>query len=143
MINLSGTRQVIKSSHILYEFYKDWLNAATKGTSKCVRLLDAKRYGLCTNLGEFLDEYEGSYLRSVENSNIIKRELKKQFIDAGLDNIYPFGLAAYDKGMIYETMHQDTKRIQWVRDRIEDGVLEDANSEPSDIGSGTELAKDS
>ena len=44
-------------------------------------------------------------------------EIKKQFVEAGLDSLYPFGGEyQFDIEFEDETMHLNPLRIQWVKD---------------------------
>lgn len=102
-------------SELLTQFYKDWLAWLDAGADPKDQTF--KRYsGLCTAL----------YFWGIENkiSGITQRKLDSemlyQFEKAGLEMLYPFDedSAAFNQAHLHETHHTNPKRIQWVRDHV-------------------------
>lgn len=110
-------RQVIKSSRLLYDFYVWWL--VNKDEIEMCH-----KYGLCANLYYYLclETYGRLY-------DTMREELRNQFSVAGHDTDIPFGISQYAYGSANDTQHLDPSRIQWVKDRIEDGMIEEEAKE--------------
>lgn len=102
------------SSAELIRFYKAWManhpamNRTTNGLCKC------------------LEAYVGSYSPSTERwwamLDSLKYEMRKQFECAKLDYNFPFntGRMDYLSECLDLSCHENARRIQWVKDRIED-----------------------
>ena len=105
-------RDAIRSSSELLAFYRAWLEWAEQG-APADAMFD-RSAGLCASL----KVYSG-------NTRRLGEELMVQFYSAGLSTLYPFGELAFDRGRRWRSMHADPERVQWVRDRIADGVAEE------------------
>ena len=114
---MSG-RQVIKSSRLLYDFYVWWL--ANKDKVKRTKVI-----GLCMMAESYLIEVNAPYGAVSTVSN----ELEAQFKRAGKHWLFPFGQQAFSACVSHQSMHLDPNRIQWVKDRIEDGMIEEEAKE--------------
>lgn len=118
----------MKSSPLLEEFYRWWLG--DKPSSK----QPANNLGLCQNLSDFVwdklwvstfsEEEEDAFFKQRE---AVLLEMKGQFLEGGLSYLYPFNLSYAD--YVQETSsaccHKNPNRLQWVLDRIEEGVNEE------------------
>jgi hypothetical protein len=108
---------IIKSSPELHQMYVDWLEwskdpeAFTKMADPYWRVT-CKMYGLCR------------FIARMGGSDELLVEMKKQFIKARKDAVYPFGVCEYSDGVKLENQHEDPKRLAWVRQRIADGIKE-------------------
>lgn len=72
--------------------------------------------GLCHTLFMFCVKSGSDH----ELANQTKAEMLSQFVDAGLNETYPFDLDSFayeESGRQYEC-HLNPKRIQWVRDQV-------------------------
>lgn len=89
--------------HNFYLAYKKWLDdGAPEGKPF------SRTFGLCYSIIQ--------YSRKDHLGSILTDEITKQFIDARLQNKYPFGKMVYEQEHEYRTMHLNKKRIKWVND---------------------------
>lgn len=108
-------RRVIKSSKLLYDFYSWWMSVRHSHEI-------CKVYGLCRSLEHYLDN-EILYYKGL--GRCIREELQAQ-LDIVYDTVtYPFGKDNYTERQRLHLQHLDPSRVQWVKDRIEDGMIEE------------------
>ena len=88
-----------------YREYKAWLDAGAPIGEPFQRYT-----GLC-------DALEGSLWYDVILMGLLD-ELKLQFSDEGLDELYPFGKENFISRVELETQHLDPLRIKWVEDHL-------------------------
>lgn len=112
------------SSVLLRAFYQWWIANTDEAFNSA---------GLCVNLGcftwntlyrsNFSEEEEEEYW---EIHTEVQREMKQQFIQAGLDPSYPFNInyASYVGETVRCACHLNPQRIQWVLDRLAEGESE-------------------
>ena len=106
----------IKSSKELLEFYEAWYFWATSPVPcEAADYGFSVFHGLCAAAGAW-----GDYHVSFTLGANIRHEMRKQFLDAGLNVSYPFGEVSYAHDASNGTMHYDRYRLTWVRDRIEE-----------------------
>ena len=98
------------SSPELLRFYSEWLNWVDNGAPNLKPFYRGD--ALCASLWYVPYTYE--------SRRALKKELRAQFADAGLDESFPFGEDAWDEASLHRTMHADVNRIAWVRARIQD-----------------------
>lgn len=107
----------IKSSRNLYLFYQDMASAIQDEDSYWD--LDCN-VGLCANLSDYATENEAS----MDHDSLLI-EMHNQFTAAGLDRELPFNadVAAYLRESFAHACFKNDQRIQWVFDRLADGVI--------------------
>lgn len=88
----------------LQKFYNDYAAWLDKGAPEGQPF--SRRMGLCSQAMK--PQYD-----------VPINELKKQFLQAGLDPKFPFGgTHRFDMDLENATMHLNPKRIKWVKDRV-------------------------
>lgn len=95
----------------LRQFYRDyykWYKAGAQSSDVFFPEL-----GLCSNLARWVKRNTVGVCWLTESLRL-QRRIKRQFQDAGLDRIYPFGSDEYD---IYPGV-SDPNRIAWVRKHL-------------------------
>lgn len=100
----------IYSSPKLLEFYKWWRDTNATITH---------HEGLCVVL-QVWSKDEG-----YEGSKQLCREMRSQFAQARLDDVFPFNIwhsSSYQRDTMLSAMRQNPNRIAWVKARIEDGT---------------------
>lgn len=104
-----------RSSKELLAFYEAWYFWATSVAPEesCDHGFSAS-HGLCTALYTWAEENTDSL------SGELSREMRKQFLDAGLSVSYPFGELNYAHDAANGTMHYDRCRLTWVAGCIEE-----------------------
>ena len=103
------------SSAALLRFYKAWLADQPE--------MDRAVSGLCICLEVYVGSHSGSTERwRVNMFDSLKYEMRKQFECAGLDYNFPFNCGYGDYALECDAnkTHENPRRIQWVKDRIED-----------------------
>lgn len=105
-----------KQSETLTAFYRLYLEIAT--TEKVSSRLPGKKgkAGLCHNLSNFMI----SNNTDVDEYRKILNEMKSQFIEAGLDPLFPFN---FDEQDYHKEMHRadafrNPKRMAWVIEHV-------------------------
>lgn len=111
----------IKSSRNLYLFYQDMASAIRDEDSYWD--LDCN-VGLCANLSDYATENEGS----MEHDALLE-EMHDQFASAGLNRDFPFNadVSAYLRESDAHACFKNEQRVQWVFDRLTDGVIGEDN----------------
>ena len=115
----------MKSSAMLLAFYQAWL------TGHDLHYFRGDNTGLCANLEEWVrkNHYQDDFNQEQKEvfcqlCNNLIREMKQQFITAGLDPLYPFNTTYVD--YVEETAkgfcHVNPFRVEWVVNRLEEGV---------------------
>lgn len=117
----------ITSSPMLLDFYKSWYARE-----------DERYYahGMCASTYLFVEGLlpDVPVLGQFEYARELIKELKDQFVEAGLDDDYPFnqpdGEWDVDAGALYSRevcnrgIYNNTARVTWVENRLNDGVDE-------------------
>lgn len=107
-----------KSTPVLLEFYKAWLEAAeAPDADSDEHFIFRNGMGLCGNLEMWCDEY---YDEEDVEANAAYCCMKEQFESIGLSSIYPFGEMEYNEAAYADTQHKNARRLAWVRNRIKD-----------------------
>lgn len=117
-------KAIIKSSARLMHFYKAWLLwATTNGKEEGV--FDP-HIGLCYAIPAWHKINFGESVEAEMRARLMINEIVGQFIQAGLRSGYPFdnGCGDYMSRERAGTQHLSPERLTWVRDRIEDGVID-------------------
>lgn len=96
----------------LLEFYSEWLAWATRNA--CNNQPFSRSLGLCANLHLFSVKRNHRQAEMIELQELIR----KQFIDAGLSEEYPFGFNTYSLESQISIAHLNPARRAWVRDRL-------------------------
>lgn len=102
-------------SELLTQFYKDWLAWLDEGANPKHKTF--KRItGLCGALNSWCRKKNLTMTEYIW----ISQKMTQQFKDAGLNPYCPFdnGQGAYFDSAQYGTCHKNPKRIQWVRDHV-------------------------
>lgn len=94
-----------------YQSYWDWVNKGAPDLEPFARNL-----GLCSNLCYCVYSFYAC--------QDIKKAMKLQFTEAGLNRTFPFGEEEYDMHGMDETMHKDPNRLAWVRARLQDAGID-------------------
>lgn len=107
-----------------YRAYNDWLDADAPRDN---RYGFYKDIGLCGNLVSF---YKNGELvipshADMQTLQVIRNEMRDQFLYAGLDAQYPFGERKYIRQRRDCSQHLDPNRIRWVKSHLETTVEED------------------
>lgn len=108
------------SSATLIRFYKAWIANHPA--------MDRTTNGLCGCLVDYVGTIVGDITTEEGKrwhdrlSDSLKYEMRRQFEHAGLDFNLPFNCGYGDYALECDAAmsHQNPRRIQWVRDRIED-----------------------
>lgn len=118
----------MKSSNILLQFYAEYAEWLDKGAPPPEHYEVAHpftRYsGLCTNLYDWAYQNFGNQ----DLSDSLLDEIHDQFKEAGLSVALPFNISReggeempyYRDETILDTCYCNPKRVQWVRDRLQD-----------------------
>lgn len=106
----------IKSSRHLYLFYQDMASAIQGEDS----YWDLGCVGLCLNLSDYATENSAAM-----DHDALLIEMHNQFDVAGLDRELPFNedVANYLRESFAHACFKNEQRVQWVFDRLEDGVI--------------------
>ena len=103
---------ISKSSSALLQFYKEWL-AFAEGENQYNHPIFEVRCGLCSNALWWEEEHDMSFL--------IRQEMIRQFVQAGLDTGYPFGGEnRYIHDAATMSAIRNPMRLAWVKARISD-----------------------
>lgn len=109
---------ITKSTPALLQFYKEWLEAAeSPDADSDSHPVFQNGVGLCRNLIVWCDEHPNEE-DSVTNAAYCC--MQEQFMEAGLNRAYPFGMVKYDTAALSNRQHKDEERLAWVRARIAD-----------------------
>lgn len=92
-------------SETLKAFYQAYLEWVESGAPDGLPF--ERHAGLCYNLRHCFIYPTGL--------NEALREMEGQFIEAGLDESFPFGRDNFYKRLYGDSQHKDRKRIAWVR----------------------------
>lgn len=117
---MQTNRTIPLSSATLIRFYKAWI-ADHPG-------MDRTTNGLCNCLEAYVDTIVGDITNEEDERwhnrlwSSLKYEMRKQFECAGLYYNFPFNCGYGDYALECDaaTSHENPRRIQWVKDRIED-----------------------
>lgn len=95
-----------------YKAYAEWLDNEADEDD-----LFKRSEGLCSNLEKYLDNRGLDFTES----SVVSKIMVDQFVAARLDPYYPFNddLNDYHYDIESKSMHLNTARVQWVRDRVE------------------------
>lgn len=103
-----------KQSAELTRFYQDWLAWAEAPRGEHQPIVFNRSAGLCGSLSLWC-----YYTR--EDTYSIRGEMIRQFLDAGLNVLYPFGNNdTYNFQSNMGTMHECPIRLEWVRTHLEE-----------------------
>lgn len=103
----------------LHEFYREWYEAAD-GTIETTWFSPSS--GLCQNLEKYCVARGWDIFVCTELFNI----MEQQFIESGLDKVYPFNGGSHTSYRIEnqtKTMHKNEKRLAFVRGELLKAVL--------------------
>lgn len=92
----------------LQDFYKDWLIWASEG-GKVIPPF-GRNDGLCVAITQWAHHQD----LMVSMAYDMKSYLKDDFINDGLDRLYPFGEEDFDQRWMDGTMHKCPKRFDFV-----------------------------
>lgn len=115
----------MKSSYMLYAFYQAWLAGSDRNWVR------SDVNGLCVNLGEWMwkNYYKDDFNLVQEDEfweqrDALAREMKQQFMEEELNVSYPFhkDYTDYVQEAVKNACSINPLRLQWVLDRIEEGV---------------------
>ena len=113
----------MKQSKMLTDFYQE-MYEAVYGDIDTIRFHNvfSAHEGLCENLERYIDAVSCGTTRGKK----IKAEMRAQFIEAGLDDEYPFNSdwskpesdwnLSYGSEAKSSTMYQNPKRLKWIED---------------------------
>lgn len=102
------------SSPLLHQFYVEWDEWANGEIVQDTRVFKTNA-GLCPCLAA--SRHIAKYF---EERRALAREMKSQFIDAGLCIVFPFGEDAYEMMRSNGTLYRCPLRRAWVKQRITD-----------------------
>lgn len=102
--------QMIEEIRGFYCAYQEWLDLGAPEWKPFYRTA-----GLCHNLTRYLK------LRGLQKNNdivAIQREMYAQFVEAGLDRLYPFNESRGDYALEckFKKCHVNERRVKWVRE---------------------------
>lgn len=102
----------MKSSAVLYDYYQWWM--AGNGPHPGM--------GLCNNISQYVIA-TGQNISGRE----LRHEMAQQFVALGLDRDFPFNKSesSYFEECGHEATRFNMNRVQFVRDRIVAGVMEE------------------
>lgn len=109
-------KQLPTQSNELSEFYKEYLEWVDAGVPEHQYFVTFT--GLCSNFGYFA-QYHGA-----RDYTAFSEEMIKQFVDAGLNERYPFNrdYSGYNIEVYSDSIHLNPKRIAFVRERANGNV---------------------
>lgn len=90
-----------------YQSYRAWLGSGAPVSNPVMYRRDQ---GLCSAMAKF-NRHTGL---DPQQSNEVLIEMKQQFIDAGLDRMYPWGFSQFEHQCEFLIMHKDPLRTTWV-----------------------------
>lgn len=99
----------------LKQFYRDYLEWVNSGA---ITNVEHNKHAFTRHCGLCVSLISWCYMRDLSSLDLqmLKHEMKKQFIDASLNPAYPFGgVNLYKSETLSGMCHLNEKRINWVK----------------------------